>query len=399
MPEFRWILLGLGLLLLAGIWWSGRRAASQARGSSSLRDAEAAASREATGARLSMPEPELPEPTLPVTFSGAAPREPAISPYEPLRIRSGAGVAGDRAMSIPVLEHPHEDSGVVQLDDVDLLRNEQADHFRAEPLHADPPRHDPVEISLEGEPAEIAPDLADTTDMIMPAPAPAPAAPPVPAFAPEPAPAPIPATATGPAPAPAITASARPVETAAPATPESHLRSGRFGRARETRPAPRTDTSGRFARVKPEGPKPIELQKIITLRVLCMTEGGWPGEDVAAALVGSDLVHGRFGVFHRLHADGRSVLYVASLVEPGSFDPALMPEQRFPGLSIFAVLPGPLEPVATMDLLYGTARQLATDLAGMMQDEQGNPLSPQRAGQLREEVVIFQHQLQAASAP
>jgi FtsZ-interacting cell division protein ZipA len=63
------------------------------------------------------------------------------------------------------------------------------------------------------------------------------------------------------------------------------------------------------------------------------------------------------------------------------------------------VLPGPLEPVATMDLLYGTARQLATDLAGMMQDEQGNPLSPQRAGQLREEVVIFQQQLQAASAP
>ena len=39
MPEFRWILLGLGLLLLAGIWWSGRRGASQARGSASLRDA------------------------------------------------------------------------------------------------------------------------------------------------------------------------------------------------------------------------------------------------------------------------------------------------------------------------------------------------------------------------
>ena len=130
----------------------------------------------------------------------------------------------------------------------------------------------------------------------------------------------------------------------------------------------RTDTSGRFVRVKPESPKPIELQKIITLRVLCMTEGGWPGEDVAAALVGSDLVHGRYGVFHRLHADGRTVFYVASLVEPGSFDPAQMPEQRFPGLSIFAVLPGPMEPVATMDLLYATARQLATDLAGMMQD-------------------------------
>mgnify|MGYP000558907839 CR=1 FL=1 len=63
---------------------------------------------------------------------------------------------------------------------------------------------------------------------------------------------------------------------------------------------------------------------------------------------------------------------VASLIEPGSFDPERMHEQRFPGLSIFAVLPGPLAPVQALEDLLGCARQLSTDLSGMMQDEQGS---------------------------
>jgi len=41
LPEFRWILLGLGLLLIAGIWWWGGRRSTQAPGNAALRETTA----------------------------------------------------------------------------------------------------------------------------------------------------------------------------------------------------------------------------------------------------------------------------------------------------------------------------------------------------------------------
>jgi FtsZ-interacting cell division protein ZipA len=57
---------------------------------------------------------------------------------------------------------------------------------------------------------------------------------------------------------------------------------------------------------------------------------------------------------------------------------------------LFAVLPGPLEPLLTVDELLGAARELAGELAGHVQDSKGMPMSPQRAAALRDEVARFQ---------
>jgi hypothetical protein len=46
-----------------------------------------------------------------------------------------------------------------------------------------------------------------------------------------------------------------------------------------------------------------------------------------------------------------------------------------------------------MDELFGTARGLAQELSGMVQDSQGMPLSPQRAAALREDIARFQSML------
>jgi FtsZ-interacting cell division protein ZipA len=56
-------------------------------------------------------------------------------------------------------------------------------------------------------------------------------------------------------------------------------------------------------------------------------------------------------------------------------------------------LPGPVKPLETMDELFGTARGLAEELSGMVQDAKGMPLSPQRAAALREDVARFQASL------
>ena len=137
-------------------------------------------------------------------------------------------------------------------------------------------------------------------------------------------------------------------------------------------------------------PNAAELQRIVTIRVSALGETRWSGPQLMAALELHGLAFGRYQVFHRKHVDGRSLFCVASLVEPGTFDVAAMAGQEFRGVTLFAVLPGPIAPLETVDELLRTARGLAEELSGMMQDAKGMPLSPQRAAALREDVARFQ---------
>ena len=83
----------------------------------------------------------------------------------------------------------------------------------------------------------------------------------------------------------------------------------------------------------------------------------------------------------------------ASLVEPGAFNLSKMPQEEFRGLTLFAILPGPLEPLLTLDAVIETAGGLASALHGTLQDAHGDPLSMQRAEALRRDVARFQAQL------
>jgi cell division protein ZipA len=133
-----------------------------------------------------------------------------------------------------------------------------------------------------------------------------------------------------------------------------------------------------------------EQQKIVTLRVCAAGESRWPGATLLSALELHGLAYGRHQVFHRRHVDGRSLFCVASLIEPGTFDVARMSSEEFRGVTLFAVLPGPVEPLLTIDELLGAARGLAQELSGMVQDHKGMPFSPQRAAALRDDVARFQ---------
>jgi cell division protein ZipA len=134
-------------------------------------------------------------------------------------------------------------------------------------------------------------------------------------------------------------------------------------------------------------------QKIVTIRVCAGGESRWSGAKLMAALEAQGLAFGRYQVYHRNHADGRSMFCVASLVEPGTFELARMAEQEFRGITAFAVLPGPAPPLHTVDALLATAHGLAESLAGQLQDASGVPLSIQSLTGMREEVARFQAQL------
>jgi len=80
------------------------------------------------------------------------------------------------------------------------------------------------------------------------------------------------------------------------------------------------------------------------------------------------------------------VLSAASLTRPGTFDAETMDSQHYGGLSLFAVLPGPKPPPQAFDELVFAARNLNERLHGVLQDEQGTPLTPARIAQLREQL-------------
>jgi cell division protein ZipA len=296
--ELRLILLGLSLVLLAGIWWWGARKSSQAPGNSELREPTIPEPPRREMAREALIEEAVDIEAAPVAAEPiAVVRDWGVPPFEPLSIRTAEY---DR---VPVLDGPM----MVQADPLPAVKS-------------------------------IA--VAAATPSVGAAP-----------------------------PAPATLISANRVPTLMP------------------------ENSDRIAVAPPRVPNSSEQQKIISIRVCAPGESRWSGAALLAALESHGLAYGRYQVFHRKHIDGRSLFCVASLVEPGSFDVARMADDEFRGVTLFAVLPGPVEPLLTIDELLSAARGLAQDLAGMVQDAKGVPLSPQRAAALRDDVALFQASL------
>jgi cell division protein ZipA len=131
-------------------------------------------------------------------------------------------------------------------------------------------------------------------------------------------------------------------------------------------------------------------QRIVALRLVATGER-WPGRAVVDALEAEGLAYGKYSVFHREHASGKSLFYAASMVEPGSFDLENLDSLSFPGISLFAVVPGPVECPVVFDMMLATGRRLAEALEGQLQDEQGSTLTAQRILSLREDLVHLEH--------
>jgi FtsZ-interacting cell division protein ZipA len=129
---------------------------------------------------------------------------------------------------------------------------------------------------------------------------------------------------------------------------------------------------------------PEESRKVIALRLVSSSPERFAGRAVRHALTAEGFVLGRYSIYHKPDAEQRAVLSAASLSKPGNFDPDTIDTQRFGGLSLFAVLPGPRPPRETFEELLTTARNLNERLQGGLQDERGGPLTPTRIASLRE---------------
>ena len=133
-------------------------------------------------------------------------------------------------------------------------------------------------------------------------------------------------------------------------------------------------------------------QKIVTVRIVGNGDDTFPGDKLVLSLRGIGMRHGRFGIFHRYDGNDeqRVVFSAASLVEPGSFDLENLKDQTFPGISLFMVLPGPIDGAEAFDSMMAASRTLTQSLNAELLDETGSTLSIQRERYLREEIIQYQ---------
>ena len=137
--------------------------------------------------------------------------------------------------------------------------------------------------------------------------------------------------------------------------------------------------------VKPIVDWPPEDQRtLVSLRLVARPPDRFRGNLLRQALAAEGFVLGDLDIFHKPNAENRAVLSAASLTKPGTFDLETMDTQRFTGLNLFAVLPGPKTPQKAFEDLLLTARMLNERLEGALQDERGGPLTPMRIQALRD---------------
>ena len=153
-------------------------------------------------------------------------------------------------------------------------------------------------------------------------------------------------------------------------------------------PSSPTLSSASTIRKEEKPASPASRRKIIALRLAFPERVS--GVQLIELLQSERMTHGKFSIYHRLH-DGGTVFSLASMVEPGAFDVAAMPQQQFPGVTLFMLLPGPLDGLIAYDQMLSSAQRLAHATHGILQDERGSKLTAQIMERLRDEVLDFQH--------
>ena len=127
-----------------------------------------------------------------------------------------------------------------------------------------------------------------------------------------------------------------------------------------------------------------DQRRVVALRLVAPPPERLAGRALRLALASEGFILGKFQIFHKPDDQGRAVLSAANLSKPGTFDLDTMDVQRFGGLSLFAVLPGPKPPLKAFEELLTTARNLNERLQGALQDERGGPLTPTRIATIRD---------------
>lgn len=143
-----------------------------------------------------------------------------------------------------------------------------------------------------------------------------------------------------------------------------------FGDATPTMPTPDSPA------LPPEVPAKVFEEKIVNL--LIAEREGTPilGAKIHQALAAEQLQFGDRKIYHRLRG-GELVFSVASLLKPGTLDPAEQASFSTPGLTVFMVLPAAAKPLDALQDMVSSTRALAEQLNAEVFDANRQVFTPE----------------------
>ena len=133
--------------------------------------------------------------------------------------------------------------------------------------------------------------------------------------------------------------------------------------------------------------------QIITFLIKAAPGKTFFGDNILGA---TDVVGMKFGdmnIFHHHGAEGmqsgQSIFSLASMYEPGYFDPDNMETYQTKGLTLFMQLPAPMDNIQAFDLLQETAMRLADLLQGEICSTQHEPIDAKALQAMRDIVIEY----------
>lgn len=131
------------------------------------------------------------------------------------------------------------------------------------------------------------------------------------------------------------------------------------------------------------------VQDIIALTILPSQSAYFSGRTLNAAFQANQLKFGERRIFHKYRGDmvdGDILFSVASLTEPGSFEPNKIALSQFKGLFLFMDVASVHDPLPTFEKMLATARLMSHALGARICDESRNHLSAQVIEHLKERI-------------
>lgn len=143
---------------------------------------------------------------------------------------------------------------------------------------------------------------------------------------------------------------------------------------------------------KPVEPTPTSL--IIAFYIVARPGRQFSGTDIFTILEEMHFEHGEMDIFHCYHLGDltfkQSVLSIANLLEPGTFNREQVDTFTTPGLALFMQLPSPFDGRVAFEFMLNTSYRLATVLEGRVENKQHRPLDAEIVNKLRQKVAEFE---------
>jgi len=136
----------------------------------------------------------------------------------------------------------------------------------------------------------------------------------------------------------------------------------------------------------------LSSDKIIAINVVAGEGCEFAGRELWEFLLAAGLRHDKMKILSKFEAnrtDGQPVFRVANIVNPGTFDAESIDDFSTPGISMFMLLPAPINNLLAFEQMLAVARRLAEALDGQLLDSNRQEMTAQGVEQARRRIREF----------